>query len=64
MSLMDECSSHNIIKPDLVWFHSGRSPSIWDYFAPHLVCRIAGVVLPVEMCEESELSELSPGVTP
>src|ERR1700722_223051 len=45
MSLMDECSPHKIIKPDLAWFQTVRSPSIWGYFAPHLVCRIAGVVL-------------------
>src|SRR3984957_4193678 len=35
----------------------------WGYFAPHLVCRITGVVLPVEMCEESEASELRSGVS-
>jgi hypothetical protein len=63
MSLMDECSPHKIIKPDLAWFQTVRSPSIWGYFAPHLVCRIAGVVLPVEMCEESEVSELRAGVS-
>ena len=62
MSLMHECSPHNIIKPFLVWLCSGRSPSICGYFAPHLVSRIAGVVLPVEMCEESEVSELSPWI--
>jgi hypothetical protein len=28
------------------------------YFVPHLVPRIAGIVLAVKMCEESEVSEL------
>ena len=45
-------------------FWSGFAPDarqpFGGYFVPHLVSRIAGVVLPVEMCEESEVSELSP----
>jgi hypothetical protein len=44
-------------------FWSGFTPDAREpfggYFAPHLVSRIAGIVLPVEMCEESELSPLS-----
>ncbi len=45
-------------------FWSGFTPDARQpfegYFVPHLVSRIAGVVLPVEMCEESEVSEVSP----
>jgi hypothetical protein len=34
VSLMHECSPHNIIKPDLVWFQIVRSPSVWGLFRP------------------------------
>ena len=47
-------------------FWSGFTPAARQpfegYFVPHLVSRIAGVVLPVEMCEVSEVSELSPWI--
>jgi hypothetical protein len=46
-------------------FWSGFTPAarqpFGGNFVPHLMSRIAGVVLPVEMCEESEVSELRSG---
>jgi hypothetical protein len=34
MSLVDECSPHEIVKPNLVWLHAGPSTSIWGLFRP------------------------------
>jgi hypothetical protein len=31
---MDECSPHEIVKPNSVWLHAGRSTSIWGLFRP------------------------------
>jgi hypothetical protein len=42
--------------PQLRWLHPNRRVEEFSV--------VAGVVLPAEMCEESELSELSLGVTP